>query len=74
MRPRISIRGSVHLSVRPSVDPSVAPSVRNANFSNARKRVFSTMETSRDCAWRREVIGSDEGGRERGDKGGDGKG
>ena len=49
---------------------SVRPSVRHAYFSYARKRVFSTIETVRDCAWRREVIGSDEGGREGGDEGG----
>ena len=62
MRPRISTKGSVR------------PSVRNAYFSNARKRVFSTIEAARDCAWQREVIGSDEGGREGGDKGGGDKG
>ena len=62
MRPRISMRGSVR------------PSVRNANFSNARKRVFSIIETARDCAWRRKVIGSDEGGRDGGDEGGGDKG
>ena len=61
MRPRISIRGSVR--------PSVRPSVRNAYFLNARKGVFSTIETARDCAWQREGIGSDERGREGGDKG-----
>ena len=41
----------------------------NANFSNARKLVFSTIEAARDCAWQREVIGTDEGSREGGDEG-----
>ena len=66
MRPRISIIGSVRpsvppsvrRSVRPSVHPSVRWSVRNPFFLNARKRVFSTIETVRDCAWQTEVKGS----------------
>ena len=60
----IVLNASSHLYKR------VGPSVRNANFWSARKRVFSIIETARDCAWRREVIGSDEGGREGGDEGG----
>ena len=30
---------------------SVCQSVCHAYFSNARKRVFSTIEAARDCAW-----------------------
>ena len=56
------------------VCPSIRPSIRDAYFSNARKRVFSTIEATRDCARQREVIGSDEGGREGGNKGGGDKG
>ena len=70
MRPRISIRRSVGPSIGPSVGPSVRWSIPNANFSKAWKRVFLTIESARDCAWRREVIGSDERGREGGDEGG----
>ena len=58
MRPRISIRGSVRTSVGPSLF-----------FESALTR-FSTIETARSCAWQRVVIGSNEGGREGGDKGG----
>ena len=39
-------------------------------FSNARKRVFSTVETARGWGLQREVMGSDERGREGGDEGG----
>ena len=55
MRPRISIRGSVR------------PSVRNAFVSNTRKCVISASEVG---GLQREVMGSDEGGRKRGDEGG----
>ena len=59
MRLRISIRGSVC--------PSVRRSVRNAFVSNTRKRVTLASEVG---GLQREVMGSDEGGRERGDEGG----
>ena len=36
--------------------------------------LFMTIETARDCTWRREVIGSDEGAREGGDEQGCGSG
>ena len=49
---------------------SVRPSVLNPFFSNARKRVFLTFETARGWGLQREVMESDEGGREGGDKGG----
>ena len=66
---------SSHLykSVCPSVHPSVHPSVTHF-FFNARKRVFLIVKTARGWGWRGEVIGSDEGGREGSDKGGDDKG
>ena len=49
---------------------SVCQSVCHAYFSNARKPVFLIIVTARDCAWRGEVIGSDEGGMEGDDEGG----
>ena len=52
-----------------SVRWSVHPSVRNP-FFNARKRVFSTIETARNFGWRREMFGSDEVGKEGCDEGG----
>ena len=42
----------------------VCPSVRHAYFLDAQNRVFSTIDTVRDCARLREKIRSDEGGRE----------
>ena len=66
MRLCISVTGRVRPSVHPSVRPSIHPSV--TLFLNARKRVYSTIETARDCAWQREVIRSDDGGREGGNK------
>ena len=54
-----------------SVRPSVRWSVRYPFFFlNERKRVFSTIETSRNFGWRRAVIGRDEGGKEGCDEGG----
>ena len=72
-----SVGPSVGPSFGPSVGPSVCPSVRSSVthfFSNARKRVFPTIETARDCVGWKEVIGRVEGDREGGDEGGGDKG
>ena len=53
----------LYIRVRPSIGPSFGASV-TLFFLNLRKRVFLTSKTAKDCGWREEVIGSDEGGRE----------
>ena len=50
---------SLHLKKRlPSVRLSLHPSI--ILFFKCENRVFSSIKTASDCAWRREVIGSDE--------------
>ena len=58
----------LYMKVCPSVGPSIRPAV--TLFFNARKRVFSTIETARNFGWRREMLGSDEVGKEGCDEGG----
>ena len=57
------------MRICPSLPPSLRPSVRNVFFFECAK-AFSTIETAGDYVGQREVIGSDERGREGGDEGG----